>query len=127
MCVVAVLGLFASINIANASDETRAKRGTPFNVEFERLSIYLELSANQVDEVYGINKYFINQQRKSLKLSVEERNGQIRDAVYGNLKLMRKVLDEAQYRKYLVLLNVTNNNNHLEGDMVFPDVYMAEK
>lgn len=91
------------------------------------MSIYLELSANQVDEVYGINKYFINQQRKSLKLSVEERNGQIRDAVYGNLKLMRKVLDEAQYRKYLVLLNVTNNNNHLEGDMVFPDVYMAEK
>lgn len=127
MCVVAVLGLFASINVVNASDETRAKGSAPFNVEFERLSSYLELSANQVDEVYGINKYFINQQKKSLKSSVEERDGQIRDAVYGNLKLMRKVLDDAQYRKYLVLLNVTNNNNHLEGDMVFPDVYMAER
>lgn len=32
-------------------------------------------------------------------------------AVYGNLKLMKQVLTPDQYRKYVTLLNVTNNNN----------------
>ena len=39
------------------------------------------------------------------------RDKKMRQAVYGNLKLMKKVLTPEQYRKYVVLLNVTNNNN----------------
>ena len=39
------------------------------------------------------------------------RDKKMRQAVYGNLKLMKKVLTPEQYRKYVILLNVTNNNN----------------
>lgn len=42
---------------------------------------------------------------------VKMRDKKMRQAVYGNLKLMKKVLTPEQYRKYVVLLNVTNNNN----------------
>ena len=45
------------------------------------------------------------------KGKVSGRDKKMRQAVYGNLKLMKKVLTPEQYRKYVVLLNVTNNNN----------------
>ena len=50
----------------------------------------------------------------------------MRQAVYGNLKLMREALNEDQYRKYVTLLNVTNNNNRMM-EQPLPDVFVAEK
>ena len=50
-------------------------------------------------------------QGESLRASEKMRDKKMRQAVYGNLKLMKKVLTPEQYRKYVVLLNVTNNNN----------------
>ena len=48
------------------------------------------------------------------------------EAVYGNLKLMRKTLTTDQYRKYVMLLNATYNNNRLAMlDKSLPDVYLA--
>ena len=50
-------------------------------------------------------------QGESLRASDEMRDKKMRQAVYGNLKLMKKALTSEQYRKYVLLLNVTNNNN----------------
>ena len=50
-------------------------------------------------------------QGESLRASEKMRDKKMRQAVYGNLKLMKKVLTPDQYRKYVTLLNVTNNNN----------------
>ena len=47
-------------------------------------------------------------------------------AVYGNLKLMKKALSPDQYRKYVTLLNITNNNNRTLGVNTFPEVYLAD-
>ena len=48
------------------------------------------------------------------------------DAVYGNLKLMKKALTADQYRKYVTLLNITNNNNRILGHEMMSDVYLAD-
>ena len=96
---------FARENRNNVSKE-------PFAINFEKLSSYLQLSSSQANEVADINEYFLDMQGESLRASEKMRDKKMHQAVYGNLKLMKKVLTPEQYRKYVVLLNVTNNNNH---------------
>ena len=55
------------------------------------------------------------------------RGKRMRQAVFGNLKLMKKALSTDQYRKYVALINVTNNNNRMMSGLSFPDVYLADK
>lgn len=39
---------------------------------------------------------------------------------------MKSALSDNQYRKYVTLLNVTNNNNRLTGAVTFTDIYLAD-
>lgn len=112
MAVAAVL-LCATMGFARENRNNVSKE--PFAINFEKLSNYLQLSSYQANEVANINEYFLDMQgeslRASLRASEKMRDKKMRQAVYGNLKLMKKVLTPEQYRKYVVLLNVTNNNN----------------
>ena len=42
------------------------------------------------------------------------------------MKLMKDALNEEQYRKYVTLLNITNNNNKILKEMPLSDIYMAD-
>ena len=108
MAVAAVL-LCATMGFARENRNNVSKE--PFAIIFEKLSNYLQLSSYQANEVANINEYFLDMQGESLRASEKMRDKKMRQAVYGNLKLMKKVLTPEQYRKYVVLLNVTNNNN----------------
>ena len=57
---------------------------------------------------------------------LKRQDERLQKAVYGNLKLMKEALTADQYRKYVILLNVTNNNNRLTGAVTFTDIYLAE-
>ena len=107
---VAVLGMSATMNFAKAQCVNEYGNKEPFAVEFSRLSSYLGLAPYQMEEGLNINDYFVQEQK----------------AVYGNLKLMKEALTADQYRKYVILLNVTNNNNRLTGAVTFTDIYLAE-
>ena len=41
----------------------------------------------------------------------------LREAVYGNFKLMKRTLTNEQYKKYVQLLNVTLKNKGLDSYM----------
>lgn len=98
-----------------------------FKLDFERLDAYLGLLPTQVEEVLSINERFLESQATAMAAEgVEARDEAMRQAVYGNLKLMREALNEDQYRKYVTLLNVTNNNNRML-EQPLPDVFVAEK
>lgn len=123
LAVAAVL-LSASVGYAQSGEVKLSKE--PFVVNAERLSSYLQLTPGQYNEVADINAYFIEKQRESIKSSSKLQTKKMHQAVYGNLKLMKKALTPEQYRKYVVLLNITNNNNRLMGINAIPDVYLAE-
>lgn len=110
MAVAAIL-LCATMGFASENRNKSSKE--PFAINFEKLSRYLELTAYQANEVANINEYFIDMQGESLRANGEQRDKKLRQAVYGNLKLMKEVLSPEQYRKYVTLLNVTNNNNRV--------------
>ena len=123
---VAVLGMSATMNFAKAQCVNEYGNKEPFAVEFSRLSSYLGLAPYQMEEVLNINDYFVQEQRKSLSKDLKRQDERLQKAVYGNLKLMKEALTADQYRKYVILLNVTNNNNRLTGAGTFTDIYLAE-
>ena len=123
---VAVLGMSATMNFAKAQCVNEYGNKEPFAVEFSRLSSYLGLAPYQMEEVLNINDYFVQEQRKSLSKDLKRQDERLQKAVYGNLKLMKEALTADQYRKYVILLNVTNNNNRLTGAVTFTDIYLSE-
>ena len=123
---VAVLGKSATMNFAKAQCVNEYGNKEPFAVEFSRLSSYLGLAPYQMEEALNINDYFVQEQRKSLSKDLKRQDERLQKAVYGNLKLMKEALTADQYRKYVILLNVTNNNNRLTGAVTFTDIYLAE-
>ena len=123
---VAVLGMSATMNFAKAQCVNEYGNKEPFAVEFSRLSSYLGLAPYQMEEVLNINDYFVQEQRKSLSKDLKRQDERLQKAVYGNLKLMKEALTADQYRKDVILLNVTNNNNRLTGAVTFTDIYLAE-
>ena len=123
---VVVLGMSATMNFAKAQCVNEYGNKEPFAVEFSRLSSYLGLAPYQMEEVLNINDYFVQEQRKSVSKDLKRQDERLQKAVYGNLKLMKEALTADQYRKYVILLNVTNNNNRLTGAVTFTDIYLAE-
>ena len=123
---VAILGISATVSFAKAQCVNENGNKEPFAVEFGKLSSYLDLTPSQMDEVYDINEYFKGQQKESLSRDTKRQEERLQKAVYGNLKLMKSAFSDNQYRKYVTLLNVTNNNNRLTGAVTFTDIYLAD-
>mgnify|MGYP005944540399 CR=1 FL=1 len=83
------------------------------NINVTKLSKYLKLSAGQHEEVANICDYFSEQMSRATTAK-KDKEAKLRNAVYGNLKLMRKTLSAEQYVKYAALMNITLQNKGIE-------------
>lgn len=110
LSVVMILGL----SITCFSQQNKLKI-SDWNMEtyLPKLSRYLNLNANQYDDVANAVDFF-SYKIRSAKYS--NRNRQIKylnEAVFGNLKLMKSALSQEQYKKYLRLINSELKNRGL--------------
>ena len=110
LTLVAAVCLTATTFAAGNQPTTAKWEG---NINVTKLSQYLKLSANQHDEVTNICEYF-NEQMARATNSKKNQEQLLRNAVYGNLKLMKKTLSEKQYADYAKVLNVTLQNKGIE-------------
>lgn len=99
--------VFTVMMLVGITGFTRLQAANPVmnrdvHVNFTSLTKYLQLSPEQQSEVYEINEFF-KHEMQSMEVRPEK-------ALSNNLKLMRKVLTEKQYRSYLSALNATVNN-----------------
>ncbi len=83
------------------------------NINVAKLSQYLKLDGKQQEEVANICLYFDEQMSRATNAK-KDRDIKVRKAVYGNLKLMKKTLDEKQYADYAKVLNATLRNRGIE-------------
>ena len=83
------------------------------NINVSKLSKYLNLDSKQHEEVANICEFF-NAEMSRATSSKKNREQLLRNAVYGNLKLMKKTLDEKQYADYTKVLNVTLRNKGID-------------
>ena len=121
------LGLVFSaiVLVATMSFGQSKKMNLVSDINFEKLSNYLQLKPSQMNEVASINEFFSEQLAEASRASESRYDKKVHQAVYSNLKLMKGTLSEDQYRKYLTLINVTNNNNRLFS-AGYGDTYLAE-
>ena len=121
------LGLVFSaiVLVATMSFGQSKKVNLVSDISFEKLSNYLQLKQSQMYEVASINEFFSEQLAEASRASESRYDKKVHQAVYSNLKLMKGTLSEDQYRKYLTLINVTNNNNRLFS-AGYGDTYLAE-
>ena len=125
---LAVVAVLLSVTNAFAQSNDFKTGKEPFTVNTERLSSYLELTSMQKGKVEKINEFFIQTQKASLNVKQERQARKMQQSVYSNLKLMKDVLTPEQYRKYVILLNITNNNNRLaKGVDTVSEIYLADK
>jgi hypothetical protein len=120
--------LIMSLSASFAQDWNKSTE--PFQVNFNKLNTYLELTPSQVHDVYAINELFIQNQKESLATNSSSRKEEmLRRTVYGNLSQMKSVLNKEQYRKYVTLLNVTNNNKGfvIGKPSLAEEMYLADK
>ncbi|MGL4518950.1 MAG: hypothetical protein ACRCUJ_04360 [Phocaeicola sp.] len=113
--VVVVLGMSTTVFAGN-----RGSRND-FNVDVNvsKLSRYLQLTSDQTEEVANISEYFAEKVQGASYAREEKQAQKLRDAVYGNFKLMKRTLNEEQYRKYVHLVNVTLKNKGLDTRMEY--------
>lgn len=110
LTLVAAVCLAATTFAAGNQPTTAKWEG---NINVSKLGQYLKLNANQHEEVANICEYF-NQQMERATKSKKDQEKRLRNAVYGNLKLMKKTLSEKQYADYARVLNVTLQNKGIE-------------
>ena len=94
----------------------------PFTIRYGQLSRYLDLQPSQQESVYRISEAFMDDQQEALSRSARKEELMTR-ALHANLKQMKEALNEAQYRNYVTLLNVTSNNQVLSSNLM--DGYLA--
>lgn len=108
MALTLVMALSTSAHAASRADAYR------MDINVASLSRTLGLSAHQRDEVGQISDYFSEQMRIAGHAKGERQQKMLRQAVYGNYKLMKQALTAEQFRRYNQVLNVTLRNRGLE-------------
>lgn len=107
----AVAVCFATATFAAGNQPTTEK--WEGNINVSNLSKYLKLSENQQEKVNDICEYFKEQMSRA-NSSKKNQKELTRNAVYGNLKLMKQTLDAKQYADYSKVLNATLLNQGIE-------------
>ena len=84
------------------------------SVNMRKLSVALGLTTDQMEAVENIHNTFNAEMQLAAHTRENDRQEMVNRAVERDIKWMHYVLDEKQYRKYLVLLNTTLNNRGLK-------------
>ena len=82
-------------------------------VNMNKLSEALGLSKDQVEGVAEVHKTFSAEMMFAAQYGKEERQKMVEKAINKDLAYMNYMLSKEQYRKYVMLLNVTLNNRGL--------------
>lgn len=98
-----------------AEEETNATAAYNMNVKMSSLADALSLNIDQVEAVADVHKNFTaDMMNAATAKGEEERSAMIDKAVLKDLKYMHVILNNSQYRKYVMLLNTTLINRGLK-------------
>ena len=126
MFILAVSVIMMATANVNAQEVAPAKVDYNFNVNIKSLGRFLNLDEDQKSEMEYACGNFTAQVSHIQQVNEEERSERMQRVLARNLSFAHTVLDEAQYRKYLIILNNTMRNKHLDTLLESNNVAMAE-
>lgn len=113
--MILAVALF-SMTTTFAADENASATTAAFNmnVNMNSLSDALGLNIDQVEAVADVHKNFTADMMNAAVAAGDDRKAMIDKAINKDLKYMHVILSNTQYRKYLMLLNVTLVNRGIK-------------
>ena len=114
-----ILTLVAMLSMTTAFAEGEMAMGTSnmeayeLNVNMDKLSEALNLADDQKEAVADIHHTFASELMFAAQYNANDRKKLVARALDNNIKWMRYVLNDKQFRTYRVLLNTTVNNRGL--------------
>ena len=104
--MIALVAMFVMTMSANAqSNDNNGK------ISFDRLSSYLELTANQIEPVKTAMAQFSSSMEAYYQLNDASKGGEAWEKIQARHKAtMKSILDEKQYNKYIQMLDLTAKN-----------------
>ena len=113
MTVVAVLSLTATFANDEKANNVNNANAYDMSVNMEKLSDALKLSVDQRESVSDVHRVFCGEMIVASQANEDDRKGLMDKAINKDLKYMHYLLNDKQYRTYVMLLNVTLNNRGL--------------
>lgn len=114
LMVVAMFSMtmtYAENDNANALNNVEAY---DMSVNIRKLAVALDMTVDQMEAVQDIHYAFCAEMMMAAQANKDEREVLVDKAVTKDVRYMRYVLNEKQYRKYLMLLNATLRNRGLK-------------
>lgn len=116
--IVLTIIAMLSLTTMNAENEnTNTTQGTEaynMKINIRRLGVTLGLTMDQMEAVSDIHRNFHNEMMLAATAEKEEREALVDKAVNKDLRYMRYVLNQKQYKTYLMLLQATLVNRGLK-------------
>ena len=95
----------STLNSAEAYDMT---------VNMRKLAVALGLTVDQMEAVQDIHTAFCNEMMLAANADADEREAMVNNAVKKDVRYMHYILNDKQYKTYLMLLNATLHNRGLK-------------
>ena len=115
--IVLTLVAMMTITMANAENEeknaVKAVNAYDMTVNMRKLAVALGLTLDQMEAVQDIHHQFCNEMLLASQAESDEREKLVNQAVKKDVQYMSYILEDKQYRKYLLLLNTTLTNRGL--------------
>jgi hypothetical protein len=116
--IVLTLVALMSMTMTFAENETAANLNNMesynMTVNMKKLAQALSLSKDQVESVAEVHKTFSSEMMFAAQYGKDERTKMVDKAINKDLAYMNYILSRDQYRKYVMLLNVTMLNRGLK-------------
>lgn len=113
MTLVALMTILMAFAANENAKNTNVTAAYDMRVNYRSLANALNLSADQLESVKDIHSTFCVEMMNAANAPKEQQAEFVDKAVAKDLKYMRYVLGNDQYRKYVMLLNATMNNRGL--------------
>ena len=113
--MIMAVAMFAMATTTFAAEEnTNATAAYNMNIKMGSLANALSLNLDQAEAVADVHKNFTADMLNAATATGEDRAAMIDKAVLKDLKYMHVILNNNQYRKYVMLLNTTLINRGLK-------------
>ena len=114
LTVVAMLSMTLTFAENENMNSVNTAEAYNLSVDINQLSKALGLADDQVEAVAEIHKTFCSEMMFATQYGKEERDARVDAAIKKDLGFMNYILNRDQYRKYVMLLNVTMVNRGLK-------------
>ncbi|MGM9698192.1 MAG: hypothetical protein ACI3Y0_06070 [Prevotella sp.] len=113
LTVVAVLSLTATFAKDEKANNVNNANAYDMSVNMNKLSDALKLTIDQRESVADVHRTFCGEMLVASQANEDDRKALMNKAIKKDLKYMHYLLNDKQYRTYVMLLNTTLNNRGL--------------